>query len=235
MHAHARGVGSTGGGLCAPRLALLCVSVLALTLASVCDGAVYWRDQRAGLGAGQKGTTGVNGTIYYVTPGRTLTLALEAVSTTAGATVQVSLSQGRLPTGATLTNPTTPSATVSATFAWTPTADQQCEYQLCFTAADSTGAASTGSYASPIAAGADERCYSVVVTEQSIYLEAGSFVDATPFLDSLTSSCGWSIGFWVKPSDTDDMEVLTAGFTRGGATVRSGNGYELTRGGERQR
>ena len=195
--------------------------LFALTLASFCDGAVYWRDQRSGLTTAQKGATAVNGTIYYVTPGRALTLALEAVSTTADATVEVSLTQGGLPKGATLTNPSTPANSMSATFSWTPTADQQCEYQLCFIATDSTGVVSTGPSSSPTAAGTDERCYSIVVTEQSIFAEGGTFVDATPFLSSLTSSCGWSIGFWVKPSTQIDMDVLTAGYMKGG-TVRIG-------------
>jgi hypothetical protein len=42
----------------------------------------------------------------------------------------------------------------------------------------------------------DERCYSIIVAEQSIYAEGGTYVDATPFLSSLKSTCGWSIGFW---------------------------------------
>lgn len=206
-------------GVVGARRALLCT----LALACVCDGAVYWRDQRTGLSAAQKGNTPVNGTIYYVTPGNALTLALEAISTTAAATTTVSLSQGGLPKGATLTNGA-PVNSISATFAWTPTADQQCEYQLCFTATDSTGVTSTGSYASPTAAGDDERCFTIVVMEQSIFAEGGTFVDATPFLSSLTSSCGWSIGFWVKPSTQIEMDVLTAGYKLGGATVRMRGG-----------
>ena len=203
--------------------ASLLVAVLTLCLsASFCDGAVYWRDQRGGLSPAQKGATAVNGTIYYVTPGRALTLSLEAVSTTADATVEVSLSQGGLPEGATLTNPSVAANSMTATFAWTPTADQQCEYQLCFMAKDSTGVTSTGSYASPTDVGEDERCYTIVVTEQSIYSEGGTFVDATPFLSSLTSACGWSVGFWVKPSFRNvEMDVLTAGYVKNSATVRS--------------
>jgi hypothetical protein len=166
-------MGGGGGGGVSTRVALLGLVVLTV-LASACDAAVHWRDQRAGLTAAQKGLTAVNGTIYYVVPGRPITLSLDAVSTTADATVEVALTQGRLPKGATLTNPAVPASSISATFTWTPTSDQQCEYQLCFTASDSNGVVSTGAYSDVAAVGIDERCVSIVVTEQSVFAEVGA-------------------------------------------------------------
>jgi hypothetical protein len=57
-----------GGGGSRARVALL--GLLMVALSTVCDGAVYWRDQRTGLSTAQKGNTAVNGTTYYVTPGQ---------------------------------------------------------------------------------------------------------------------------------------------------------------------
>ena len=94
------------------------VALTALSIASLVQGAVYWRDKRPTLQNAWKGDTPIDGVFLYVAPGRELELSLSAISTEVPGRTSVSLNRGVMPAGATLAQPEGGSNPAIATFRW---------------------------------------------------------------------------------------------------------------------
>ena len=184
------------------------------------DEAVYWRDDRTSLTAMDNfaGPTPANGTTFYATPGQKVEFALDAKQAGGFGPIDLYLSQGSLPEGATLTDDTTiNSDPYRKTFSWTPKSGQECTYELCFMAKNSKTAVD---YAMTLDTPAtiDERCYKIVVTDTVLSFSGGTFVNAPSVVSSLDTDCGVTMGLWFFPKDGVDasMPLITAGYSMGG-------------------
>eukprot|EP00854_Cymbomonas_tetramitiformis_P001562 gene1562-2195_t len=193
------------------------------------DKALYWMDKRPQLldiGDDFQGQVAANETAFYVTPGNTLTFIMEAKQGTNYEPVGVYIVQGELPRGATFEyNNTDPLLRDPArrTFEWTPDEGQQCEYLICFSANNSRVDPSKIDYVAQFdtANSLDERCYTIVVMDQTLDFDGGTYVNAPLVLPLLTAECGMSMGIWFYPEGTTAMPLLTMGYTMPGETTKN--------------
>jgi len=194
------------------------------------DKELYWRDQRPQLkdhGEGFLGPTPANETTFYVAPGNTLSFTMSAKQGTGYAPIKIWVSQGELPEGSTFeyTEPD-PKLRDPATrnFVWTPEEGDQCEYLICFignnTREDPQYIDYTHVYEPSGCIGGgefpclDERCYTIVVMDQTMDFAGGTYVTGPDsILQALTAECGMSIGVWFLPEGTTSMPIITMGYS----------------------
>ncbi|KAK3287761.1 hypothetical protein CYMTET_4743 [Cymbomonas tetramitiformis] len=192
------------------------------------DKELYWRDQRPDLltMTGFTGTTPAHETTFYVAPHNLFELVMTAKQDTGYQPLGIHMTEGQVPRGATweynntdvmLRDPAT------RTLSWIPEEGQQCEYRFCFMANNTRQDPALISYAVrfDILLSRDERCYTLIVLDQTLDFDGGTYVDAPASLPLLTAECGMSVGLWFLPEGTITMPLLTMGYTLAGETQKN--------------
>ena len=181
-----------------------------------------------------------NQTHIVVNVGDLVQFDLQAKQGSAYDPLDIFISQGVMPEGATFTQDTTYNNDPTRyTFAWRPTKGQECEYQICFLATNIRGteypmtvgyndlvsrlgprAPSVASYTPAASSFAtapfiDERCYTIEVTDTAAHINGGAFVDvdatgASDLVSALDGDCGYSVGGWFYPEGSTSDMALVS-------------------------
>jgi len=175
-------------------------------------------------------------TTFYVSPGHTLEFYMTALQDSGKPPIGIYITEGGdmmangqvgPPEGATFVY-TEYNASSGQThlrdpakrkFSWTPTEGQQCKYVLCFRGNNTRELESAIDYTETFSGNPDERCYTIVVADQQLDMQGGSFVDAAAALPSLTSDCGMTFSMWFYPEGTVNSSLATFGYTKPGETA----------------
>ena len=185
---------------------------------------VYWRDDRSDLASMDNfsGFTPANNTVFYVATGNKVQFELDAKQGTGYGPIEIEVSQGSMPEGATLSTdvvtPLVQSDPHRKVFSWTPTAGQECMYELCFIAKNSRQDGTDYSMTLGTTATLDERCYTIIVTDTVLEFDGGTFLSIPNVIPQL-DDCGMSMGVWFWPhsaSGHTSMPLITAGYDLNG-------------------
>ena len=192
--------------------------------------------------------THANQTRMLVNVGDLVQFDVQAKQASNSAPIDIFISQGVLPEGATFVKSTDSLYTsdpVRYTFAWQPKKGQECTYQICFLASNIRGvdypktvgyddlSASLGpnspydarynpdGYAGP-SPYIDERCYSIEVTDTAAHITTGAYIDVSSpatLIEALDGDCGYSAGGWFFAEGNADMALLSIGYETAGAVT----------------